>query len=109
MGSVKKLLAAEDDLLEIGHYIAQDSPVNAERFLYADNRTLQWRPDASLRLDVAEFVQALDRADAAEREHDLDATRAFLEQAASLYQSDLLPSCYDDWIASERERLHLPL
>jgi toxin ParE1/3/4 len=35
MGSVKRFPAAEDDLIEIGLYIAQDSPANAERFIDA--------------------------------------------------------------------------
>ena len=38
MGSVKKFPAAEDDLIEIGLYIAQDSPANAERFIDALER-----------------------------------------------------------------------
>lgn len=33
MNTVKKHLAAEQDLIEIGVYIAQDSPVNADRFI----------------------------------------------------------------------------
>ena len=28
-----------------------------------------------------------------------------LEEATALYRGDLLPSCYDDWIVPERERL----
>jgi len=43
-------------------------------------------------LDVAEFEAALDRGD----------VRAAIE----LYRGDVLPTCYDDWIVSERERLH---
>src|SRR5436305_14342312 len=43
-------------------------------------------------------------ADAAEQEDD---QRAALEQATQLYRANLLPSCYDDWIIPERERLHL--
>ena len=33
------------------------------------------------------------------------ARRAALEQAALLYQGDLLPGCYDDWVRPERDRL----
>jgi len=29
-----------------------------------------------------------------------------LEHAASLYQGDLLPNCYDQWILPEREAFH---
>ena len=46
-------------------------------------------------LDVADFENTV-RAPA-------DAN--VLKRAADLYRGDLLPSCYDDWIISERERL----
>ena len=35
MATVKKYLGAEQDLIEIGLYIAQDSPANADRFIDA--------------------------------------------------------------------------
>ena len=38
MGSVKRFPAAEDDLIEIGLYIAHDSPANAEHFIDALER-----------------------------------------------------------------------
>lgn len=38
MKTVKKFQAAEQDLIEIGVYIAQDSPVNADRFIDAIER-----------------------------------------------------------------------
>ena len=95
---------ARTNLRQLLHELRQAMP-DADHFLYADHRTLHWRLDAPLNLDVAEFERELDRADSAERRHDLDDMRAALKHAANLYQSDLLPSCYDDWIASERERL----
>src|SRR5437764_7179056 len=68
---------------------------DAERFLAAAGATLAWRADAPYTLDVAEFEAA---AAAAE-------TPAAIARAAALYGGDLLPGCYDDWIAPERERL----
>jgi toxin ParE1/3/4 len=41
MGTVKRFPAAEQDLIEIGLYIAQDSPANAERFIDAIERECQ--------------------------------------------------------------------
>ncbi len=46
-------------------------------------------------LDVAEFEAAIAQS---------TKTQA-LEQAAKLYQGDLLPGCYDDWIVPYREQL----
>jgi predicted ATPase/DNA-binding SARP family transcriptional activator len=77
----------------------------ADQFMHTDAKTLQWRSDAPFRLDVAEFEQALARADAAEQQRDPHALRVALEQAIAVHQGELLPSCYDDWIVPERERL----
>ena len=56
-------------------------------------------------LDVAEFEQAIAQADQAERAGNQAEMRLTLEQAVALYQGDLLPSCYDEWLLPERERL----
>ncbi|MFW6135415.1 MAG: ATP-binding protein [Chloroflexota bacterium] len=78
----------------------------ADRFLRVDRNTLAWREAAPFELDVAEFEAALERADEAT---DQDAAREALERAAGLYGGDLLPGLYEDWIASERERLRQAL
>jgi DNA-binding SARP family transcriptional activator len=68
-------------------------------FLQADDQSLRWREDAPLVLDVAAFEAALAEATGEAR------ARTALERAIDLYAGDLLPSCYDDWIVPERERL----
>jgi DNA-binding SARP family transcriptional activator/tetratricopeptide (TPR) repeat protein len=73
--------------------------------LYVDAQVVQWRPDASISLDIADFEQALTLADEAKKQADTTAWRAALENAISHYSADLLPSCYDDWITPEREHL----
>jgi DNA-binding SARP family transcriptional activator len=78
---------------------------DADRFLQVDAQTLQWRPDGPFALDVTEFESALARAGRAEQAGDNAALRTALEEAVDLYRGDLLPSCYDDWIRPERERL----
>jgi DNA-binding SARP family transcriptional activator len=71
---------------------------DVDQFLHTDGQTLQWQVDALFTLDVAAFEDALVRAEQAERSADPAAARAALEEAATLYPGDLLPSCYDDWI-----------
>ncbi len=66
-----------------------------DRFLAITAQTVQWRLDAPYLLDVAEFEAASAGA----------ATAAELERALTLYGGELLPSCYDDWLRPERERL----
>jgi plasmid stabilization system protein ParE len=46
MRTVRKFPAAEQDLIEIGVYIAQDSPVNADRFIDAIERECQKLADS---------------------------------------------------------------
>src|SRR6266849_357037 len=97
---------ARTNLRQLLYDLKQALPA-ADLFVHTDAKTLQWRPDASFRLDVAEFEEALTGADVAEQEQqrDMHASRKALEQAIALYHGDLLPSCYDDWILPERERL----
>jgi DNA-binding SARP family transcriptional activator len=82
------------NLRNLLHKLRQALP-EPKRFLYADMQTVQWRLDAPFALDVAEFESLVHST-----------ARVELEQAVKLYRGDLLPSCYDDWIAPERERLH---
>lgn len=63
----------------------------ADHFIYLDAHCVQWNNHASFRLDVEVFESAI--------------SNGSLEKAASVYGGDLLPDCYDDWIAPERERL----
>jgi predicted ATPase/DNA-binding SARP family transcriptional activator len=85
---------ARTNLRKALHVLRRTLP-GADRFLDAGPHTLQWRPDAPFRLDVLEFERAASEA----------RTAAALQDALSLYRGDLLPGCYDDWIAPERERL----
>jgi DNA-binding SARP family transcriptional activator len=69
-----------------------------ERFLEVTARTLCWRPDAPLELDVAEFERALAGAEGSGEQ---DALR----KAIRAYSGDLLVGRYDEWVLVERERL----
>ena len=64
-----------------------------------------WLLDVSLMLDVAEFERAVRRADEAAARLDEAGLRRALEEAASAYGGDLLPTYYDDWLVPERTRL----
>jgi DNA-binding SARP family transcriptional activator len=75
---------------------------NLDDFLHIDRRSLHWRPTVACVLDVMDFEQALVQA---ERAKDARTERQALEKAVGLYQGDLLPDCYDEWVLSERDRL----
>jgi DNA-binding SARP family transcriptional activator len=81
---------ARTNLRKVLHTLRRALP-DADRFLAVGPRTLQWRPEAPLWLDVEHFERAL----ADDR----------LEDAVDLYRGDLLEGSYDEWLAGERERL----
>jgi DNA-binding SARP family transcriptional activator len=73
--------------------------------LHMDRNMLQWRSDMPWKLDVLDFERAVARADRAEQEGDRINLQLALEQAAQIYQGDLFPKCFDEWILPERDRL----
>lgn len=95
---------ARNNLRQLLHYLRSTLP-SAEQFVVADAKTIQWRPDASYRLDVADFEQSLAQASVAVKKGDTSAEREVLERAVQRYSGELLPGCYDDWLLKERERL----
>jgi DNA-binding SARP family transcriptional activator len=95
---------AHTNLRNLLHLLRHALP-DADRFLHTDTQTLQWWVDAPFTLDVADFESAMAQAEQAEQAGDPTAVRKALEKAVTLYRGELLPSCYDDWILPERERL----
>jgi DNA-binding SARP family transcriptional activator/predicted ATPase len=95
---------ARNNLRQLLHQLRQALP-DPDGSLRADANSLQWVAGPSFTLDVALFEAALDEAEAASRVGDAPRRRACLERAMDLCQGPLLPSCYDDWIGPERERL----
>jgi DNA-binding SARP family transcriptional activator len=55
---------ARTNLRKQVYYLRRALP-NPDRFLYADRKALQWQPDAPFALDVADFDDAVGRADQA--------------------------------------------
>jgi DNA-binding SARP family transcriptional activator len=86
------------------YYLRQELP-EADRYVQADARTVQWLPEAPAEVDVVAFGQALARANQAEAEGRQPAVLTALKDAVQLYQGDLLPGLYDDWVMAEREAL----
>lgn len=75
-------------------YLLRHSLPDADAYLEVTNHALQWRPQAPAIVDVFEFERAM--AEAGSHQEWL--------RVVELYQGDLLPNCYDDWVVPERER-----
>ncbi|MFN8442863.1 MAG: BTAD domain-containing putative transcriptional regulator [Caldilineaceae bacterium] len=92
---------ALNNLRNLLHKLRRVLP-KADDFLAVDNLTVQWRPDAPFRLDVADFEAALAQA---RKATDCERAQQWLEQALASYGGDLLPGNYDDWLIALREEL----
>jgi len=97
---------ARNNLRQLVHQLRRIWPT-MDHWLTVDASRLSWRRDFDLHVDVDvdAFENALARANAAERTCELPAFRAALTLAVAHYRADLLPACYEDWIASDRDRL----
>ena len=98
---------ALSNLRTLVHRLRQALP-NADSYLRIDRHNLQWLPqsvETPWVLDVQEFENALMRAERAEQAQDVTETGKALQLAVSLYRGELLPSCYDEWLLPERDRL----
>lgn len=69
--------------------------------LFSDRQCVELDP-AAFTTDVAEFEQSLRRARIASAP---DQKIQELAKAVSLYEGELLPGCYEDWVFTERQRL----
>jgi DNA-binding SARP family transcriptional activator/predicted ATPase len=93
---------ARTNLRQLLHHLRRALPAEC-CYLEADNHSVQWRRDPACTIDVVEFDAAVARAADAAKRGNTDGERAALEEAACLYQDDLLRSLYDDWLLPERE------
>jgi DNA-binding SARP family transcriptional activator/predicted ATPase len=94
---------ARTNLRQLLHNLRRALPVECS-LLVSDNQTVRWLADSSCTIDVIEFEAAIQAAANAIK-GDFSAMRGALEKAAKLYQDDLLPDLYDDWLQPRREQL----
>lgn len=94
---------AHSNLRKAIHQLRRTLP-DCDNFLHIDSRFVHWRSQVACTVDVDEFVA---RGQAAGQLGATDPARqqALLAEAVALYQGDLLPSCYDEWLIPARERL----
>src|ERR1019366_9050931 len=93
---------ARTNLRQLLHHLRRALPAGCH-LLEADNRTVLWRRDAGCFIDVVAFDAAVARAAAACRRGDPVPECEALEEAARLYQDDLLGGLYDDWVQAKRD------
>ena len=95
---------ARTNLRQLLHHLRRALPVECS-LLAADNQTVCWRTANSCSLDVTEFTAAAIRGADAYKRGDFTAALGALEEGARLYQDDLLPDLYDQWLEPMRDQL----
>ncbi len=93
---------ARTNLRQLIHHLKRALPPECN-MLETTHFAVRWREDAGCAIDVVEFHKAIADAASARIENDSDREIQSLTTAAQLYEDDLLPGLYDDWLAPIRD------
>jgi DNA-binding SARP family transcriptional activator len=93
---------ARTNLRQLLHHLKRALPSECN-LLVTDNFSVRWRQDASCTIDIADFQAAVAEAGDARAENDRARETRSLKTAVQLYEDDLLPALYDDWLTPLRE------
>ncbi len=95
---------ARTNLRQLLHHLRSSLP-ECDSYLEIDTHALRWKNDSDFSSDVGEFEHAV-LAQVEETSKNISsALRERLESAAGLYQGDLLPGFYEEWVQAERQLL----
>jgi serine/threonine protein kinase/predicted ATPase len=93
---------ARTNLRQLLHHLKRALPTECN-LLVTDHFAVQWRQDAACAVDAVDFQAAIAEAGSARMEKDRAREIQALTTAAQLYEDDLLPGLYDDWLAPLRQ------
>lgn len=93
---------ARTNLRQLLHHLKRALPAECN-LLVTDHFAVRWRQDAPCAIDVVDFQAAIAEAGSARTENDRAREIQALTTAAQLYEDDLLPALYDDWLTPLRE------
>jgi DNA-binding SARP family transcriptional activator/predicted ATPase len=93
---------ARTNLRQLLHHLKRALPAGG-RWLETTHFTVQWRTDAGCTIDTIDFRAAVSDAASARTMNDRAREIQCLTTAVQLYEDDLLPGLYDDWLTSLRE------
>ena len=93
---------ARTNLRQLLHHLKRALPTKCN-LLVTDHFSVRWRREGSCTIDVADFQAAITEAGSARTESNRAREIQSLTTAAELYEDDLVPALYDDWITPLRE------
>ena len=95
---------ARTNLRRILYALRKQAP-RVAAYVHDEDGYLSWRTDLPQAIDAAAFESALQRASEM-NVSPADRVIEALVEAVNVYHGDLLPGHYDDWVLTERQRLH---
>ncbi len=93
---------ARTNLRQLLHHLKRALPAGCSS-LETTHFAVQWRQDETCEIDVVDFQQALAAAASARATDHRALEIQSLTTAVQLYEDDLLPGLYDDWLAPLRD------
>jgi DNA-binding SARP family transcriptional activator/predicted ATPase len=93
---------ARTNLRQLLHHLKRALPAECD-WLVTNHFEVRWRQDVPCAIDVVDFQAAIAEAGSARTENDRVREIHSLTTAAQLYQDDVLPGLYDDWLTPLRE------
>jgi DNA-binding SARP family transcriptional activator/predicted ATPase len=93
---------ARTNLRQLLHHLKRALPAEGT-WLETTHFAVRWRQDATCSIDVVDFQAAIADAASARTENDRAREIQSLTTAAQVYEDDLLPGLYDDWLTPLRE------
>jgi DNA-binding SARP family transcriptional activator len=93
---------ARTNLRQLLHHLKRALPAECN-LLVTSHFAAQWRQDESCKIDTVDFQRVIGEAGSARASNDRAREIESLTTAAQLYEDDLLPAIYDDWITPLRE------
>jgi serine/threonine protein kinase/predicted ATPase len=93
---------ARTNLRQLLHHLKRALPAECNS-LMTDHFTVRWRQDGPCSIDIVDFQASIAEAGAARTEKDRAREIKSLASAAQVYEDDLLPALYDDWLTPLRE------
>ena len=93
---------ARTNLRQLLHHLKRALPIECN-LLETTHLTVRWKHDGTCAIDIVDFQTAIAEAARARIENDRAREIQVLTAAAQLYEDDLLPGLYDDWLVPLRE------
>lgn len=93
---------ARTNLRQLLHHLKRALPAGCNS-LVITNLSVEWRQDPMCAIDAVNFKSMVAEAGTARAEQDRAREMRLLENATQIYEDDLLPALYDDWLVPFRE------